>query len=316
MFNCFLKCFEQNVKNHSLYEYFEIPSTKDISGLDNRSFIKLLQKVITDKNSDKLIFIDLLRYSGAQNMVFSEEKIVKFINTCIIALYNYNNKNNRQLNNRFVLTLGTNFPSWALRFMWERLTNNNENRETALISNTIVDHKTDRLITSNDGLILKDESIDAFMKRFTSLKDKYHKEWKENFNNCFVSYLPGDERGFKDFVDNYLNKIEKLSKNDLKLNFVWHKKQTNTDNKDYKLKIYYFDTTSAHNYNGYEQHEKASNYQHYQDTPPSLAVMNGTKEECFDPLNLDLNFNPNNTIEITNTDEYGLYNKIREVLKL
>ena len=316
IFDCFFESYNQKHKNEPLSNYLDIPSNKDITKLDNQSIINLFRQTINGKTNDKLIFIDLLRYSGIQNLIFSEDKIVKFINSCIIALYNYNNKNNRQLNNRFVLTLGTNFPSWALRFMWERLTNNNENRETALISNTIVDHKTDRLITSNDGLILKDESIDAFMKRFTSLKDKYHKEWKENFNNCFVSYLPGDEKGFKDFVDNYLNKIENQHQNDAKLNFVWYKTPTNSDTKKYKLKIYYFNQTSVHNYNGYEQHENARDYQNFhqdnQEAPPSIVVMDGSKEICFDPLNFDLE--PQVFIDISNSDVNELFNKIWETL--
>lgn len=305
IFKVFRKCFEKKYPNTLLSCFFDIPTNVEIT--NNYDAFKKLEDIITKKNKDKIIYIDLLRRSGAHDIIISEAKIVEFINSCIIALYNYNITQKPLLNNRYVLTLGTNFPTWALRFMWERLTNNNDNRENALINNKFINDKTGKLISVNGGYVLKDESITAFINKFQNLEEKYHKEWKEGFYNCYVSYLPGNEEGFKDFVDKYLKKIEDKTK----FNFVWHKNPTNNDDKDYKLKIYYFDTNTANNYNREEKHGNTSAFQDFD--PNSLIVMNGPKELCYA---LELKWKIKYFIDISNKSEQDLLEGIRNLLNI
>ena len=117
------------------------------------------------KEEECIQFYDLVRVSGRKNLIFSEMDFVEFAYSCISAIAN----ERENISGKCLLALGTNFPSWVLRFIWYALTEHKTDNSivnNSFIANTKIDKKTESLITNN-GVILveKHETLD-FINRF------------------------------------------------------------------------------------------------------------------------------------------------------
>ncbi len=161
------------------------------------------------------------------NLILSDITVIDFVNACLIAL------NGRLKDYDNVMILGTVFPNWVLKFIWERLTNikqaGGKDRKKSLVNNLIViDEKNIRLIKNNNGIIEYRQSSYQFFEIIGNIKKEFERdlESKRGHYNVFVSYVPGDDVNFRTFVFKHLLNIERISaeKNQKKLiHFIWKK---------------------------------------------------------------------------------------------
>lgn len=166
-------------------------------------------------------------YSG--RVLITESSIVKFFNDCMIAI------DKLPKEDCYVLILGAKFPSWALRFIWEKLTSmsidyhrfDKKVRNNSFIDNQEIDWETIRFVKYGGGGFFFDENLDKFFDSLSIIKKKYIREYDDLYTyNIFISYEKGYQLFFKQFVDNYLLLIEQKY-NDI--HFIWRNICDNDD---------------------------------------------------------------------------------------
>ena len=161
-----------------------------------------------------IYFYDLLdmenrKKSNNGSLIFTEYDIVDFVSKCIFAV----NKESI-LPKKYLLTLGTNFPSWALRFMWFSLTKNVNNlsfNNKGFIANQKIDNKTRRFVNSNGAAFVPDNETNRFIDKLLSKLNKEtecknieipksENTFDDNKYNVYVNYSDIDKSKFKDTI--------------------------------------------------------------------------------------------------------------------
>ena len=189
----------------------------------------------------KFYYIDVIRSGGKSKFVFSELTLIEVINNFIAAI-NVNSTLVSAISKcDYVMTVGTNFPNWMMRFIWERLTRVVKSPgdcvrlETYVDNSIVIDNKVKRLLKNNGGVIYSENNIEIedISRCLRLIKDQYIKEPKDTreFNNVFVSNINGIESHFGT-LKKRLREIEnlKIEGNATNpLNFIWENTKFDTD---------------------------------------------------------------------------------------
>ncbi len=165
------------------------------------------------------------KYTESREILFSEYDLTKFTYDFISAVKSKKIGHNRSLNyynDKKLIILGTNFPGWALRFVWTTLTG--VNKQESIIINKDVDSKSYKFIAKQSEVLViknKDNRLEDIMIRLTKLANNHKKEnlkpTKTNIYVCYYDNEPTKNKLYEDrvrFID-----IEKNA--DLGVNFVW-----------------------------------------------------------------------------------------------
>ena len=132
------------------------------------------------------------------DVVLFEMDFVKYTNHLVQAI----EKESNAFSGKMLLSLGTNMPTWALKFVWGALSE--YGGIESLISNQEIDENTHSLIESNKGILINNAEL-------MSLADKFSKEaeilWGKTFDNgnkkVYIFYVDED----RDLLDRFNAKI-------------------------------------------------------------------------------------------------------------
>ena len=209
----------------------------------------------SDFTKNRIAYYEMLDFNNRSS---SEKEIVDLINRFLVAV-----ANEKIPSDRYVLIVGAKFPGWALRFVWNALTDkygykrlaSNNSEIATIINNSFIDNKevdddTVGFVKDNGGVFFFDDDLNKFFSSLSSIKEKYIRCIDSTKINVFVSYIKGNEDNFKSFVDNYLIPIEKETLCNEKIHFVWRTLYDDNDRlelllKESRLHIFYHDDHTA-----------------------------------------------------------------------
>lgn len=165
-------------------------------------------------------------FSKKENILFEEKTIVDFISACIIAI-----RKEISFANKSVLALGTNFPGWGVRFIWNAL--NYHSSVNPALSNRELDSKTYNYINCKfpNQHIIEENNVFQFM-------DDVHKIYTNEAtdSSCIQIYVFFYEEDRNNgFAHDYYNSIKPLEKK-YKVKFVKRQKTNNPEDNIVSIK--------------------------------------------------------------------------------
>jgi hypothetical protein len=199
-------------------EYVAISPNTDLKNKDGFESYQV-------KEDNKIrVFEFVNNFNGEiSNIVFSEAEIVDFTNFAIKCFY----KNPRDFRNRNLLTLGANFPGWAMRFMASAFSYEKK-RQQSIILNRDIDEKTKKYLSRQGNMIQKDHLIEDVVNKIVNRSETYRKN-KVYHNgqkkNVYVFYFQEDLKKLSEDRDIF----EEIERNCIGINFVWRDNLLQTD---------------------------------------------------------------------------------------
>lgn len=236
--------FEHKVLVDNILKKVVLEDKKDDDSENELNVIESCQKKDEEifssvkEQYDKIILYDLVRISSEKidDIYISELDIVEFVHSCITAIADSKKKNEIE-KYRFFLTLGTNFPSWALRFIWYSFvvqTAKDNSTNASILNNSYVSNliytdkmksKMKRLLEDNNSFYIEPKDTAIFVEGLRKFVGEENK--KNNKTNVYISY---DDSDADVFFGKVVPELKKEYDKDMSIAFFWRKRHTNVTN--------------------------------------------------------------------------------------